>query len=88
MRKVGTTLNDIILQIQNLKGKDVSLEINRGRNKTTLLVGAVENIYPSIFTVRLPESGKSVSYSYADVLCGVVSLKTTDRQESQPVDAV
>lgn len=75
MRKVNSSINDIIAQVQALKGKDVSLEINRGRNKTIQVSGLVECIYPSIFTVRLPENGKSLSYSYADVLCGEVSLK-------------
>lgn len=75
MRKVGLSINDIISQIQELQGKDVSLEINRGRNKKTKLSGAIENIYPSIFTVKIPETGKSLSYSYAEVLCGEVSLQ-------------
>lgn len=76
MRKVNSTINDIIAQIEALKGKDVSLEINLGRNKIVHVLGLVESTYPSIFTVRLQENGKSMSYSYADVLCGDVSLKT------------
>ena len=80
MRKVNSSIIDIIEQIKALKGKDVSLEINRGRNKTVQVFGNVESIYPSIFTVRLPENGKSVSYSYAEVLCGDVSFKTSEEK--------
>lgn len=73
MRKVNSNINDIIRQVESLKGKDVSLEINRGRKKTLFVSGFIESIYPSIFTVKSEDS--SYSYSYADVLCGDVMLK-------------
>lgn len=79
VRKVNLSVNEIIEEIKNLKGQDVSLEVNRGRNKTMQMFGAVENIYPSIFTIKLSENGKSVSYSYAEVLCGNVSLKKVEQ---------
>ena len=76
MRKISSTIEDIINQIKNLKGQNIDLEINRGRKKTVKYTGIIENIYPSIFTVRNIKNIKdSFSYSYADVLCGVVSFK-------------
>lgn len=79
MRKAGLSVDEIINKIKEMKGKDVSFEVNRGRNKTTKLFGAIENIYPSIFTIRLSENGKSVSYSYAEVLCGNVSFEEIEQ---------
>ena len=80
MRKVNLNIEDIINQIKNLKGQNIDLEINRGRKKTVKYTGIVENIYPSIFTVRNIDSIKdSSSYSYADVLCGAVSFKECNK---------
>ena len=68
MRKVGTTIDNIIEQITKLKGQNIDLEITRGRKKTIKYTAKIEDIYPSIFNT-------SFSYSYADVLCGAVSFK-------------
>lgn len=79
MRKVNTNIETIINQIKNLKGQNIDLEITRGRKKTIKYTATVENIYPSIFTVRSTDTNKnSFSYSYADVLCGTVSFKESE----------
>ena len=76
MRKVNASIESIVDQIKNLKGQNIDLEINRGRKKTVKYTGIIENIYPSIFTVRNVNCyNDSSSYSYADVLCGAVSFK-------------
>lgn len=80
MRKVNSSIDDIIDKIKNLQGKNIDLEITRGRKKTQKISGVIENIYPSIFTIRDTEKN-SFSYSYADVLCGVVNLKNTINEE-------
>lgn len=83
MRKVGDTIENIINQIKSLKGQNIDLEVSRGRKKTLKYTGTIENIYPSIFTVRsLTNNNSSFSYSYADVLCGTVIFKESlnDRQ--------
>lgn len=72
MRKVNLTIDQIIEKIKNYKGKNVDLEVTRGRKKTIKLEGIIESVYPSIFTVKTEEN--AYSYSYADVLCGDVSL--------------
>lgn len=77
MRKVNSKIEDIINEIKNLKGQNVSLEVTRGRKKTEKISGIIEYIYPSIFTIKNIEENNSFSYSYADVLCGVVNLHTS-----------
>ncbi|MBQ3158392.1 MAG: Veg family protein [Clostridia bacterium] len=84
MRKETVKLEDIINKIKQLKGQDINLEVSRGRKKTEYYYGKIENIYPSIFTVKLNEEKSSLSFSFADVLCGVVSLSNPILpQESQ-----
>ena len=83
MRKVNSKIEDIIDQIKGLKGQNINLEVTRGRKKTLKYSGTIENIYPSIFTVRCPEEKNSLSYSYADVLCGTVNLISDKSQEDK-----
>jgi len=78
MRKVNTNINDIINKIKNLQGQSIDLEITKGRKKTIKYNAIIENIYPSIFTVRNSENKNSFSYSYADVLCGNVCFKEVE----------
>ena len=74
MRKVNVRIEDIINQIKNMQGQDINLEVTRGRKKTEYYSGTIESIYPSIFTVKQHSENTSLSFSFADVLCGVVSL--------------
>jgi len=82
MRKVNSSIEDIIQKIESLKGKDVDLEINRGRKKTVSVSGTIDKIYPSIFTVKSSGGAGNISYSYsyADVLCGDVALKSKESE--------
>ncbi len=75
MRKVDERIEDVIEKIKALKGEVVDLEVQRGRNKAQKISGIIDSLYPSIFTIKA-EDGKnsSLSYSYADVLCGDVKL--------------
>ena len=82
MRKINSTIEDIINQIKKLQGQSIDLEVSRGRKKTIKYTATIENIYPSIFTVKsLPPGNSSHSFSYADVLCGDVSFKESVQVE-------
>ena len=81
MRKVNITIQDIINKVKSLKGQNINLEVSRGRKKTEYYFGKIENIYPSIFTVKQNNEKSSLSFSFADVLCGVVSLKSPEAPE-------
>ena len=76
MRKVILNLNEIKEKILSIKGKDVDISINRGRKKIDNYLGVIENIYPSVFTVKIlnDEQLKNVTCSYSDVLCGDVKI--------------
>ena len=68
------TLYDIKDKVNNLKGQNINLKINKGRNKIVSLSAIIEHVYPSMFVIN-PTSIVSLdrkSYSYNDVLCGDV----------------
>ena len=66
MRDV-TTNDHVAEHVRLLTGMHVKIKVNRGRNKTELIAGILENAYPNIFTVR-KTSGEVSSFSYADVI--------------------
>ena len=76
MRKSLLNLNDIKTKILSIKGKEVDISINRGRKKIDNYTGQIENIYPSVFTVKIFDDDclQNVTCSYSDVLCGDVKI--------------
>ena len=74
MRANVNALNEIKQRIANLKGNEINLCVNRGRKKIDVLQGFIENTYPSVFTF-LTESNNRETFSYFDVLCGLVAIE-------------
>ena len=67
-------LCDIKDKVTNLKGKNINLKINKGRNKIVSLTAIIDQVYPSMFVIT-PTCNALLdrkSYSYNDVLCGDV----------------
>jgi len=78
MRKVDADIRDIISKIKNLKGENITMEVQKGRNRIEKYKGVIESVYPSIFTVKLDVADgnkNSLSYSYSEVLCGDVIIE-------------
>ena len=78
MRKTGLSIDTIREKINELVGKNIYMEVCRGRKQVKKYNGVVENTFPSVFVVRLTDSGQvvsSLSYSYSDVLCGEVIIQ-------------
>ena len=76
--KINTeALGKIKQEIEMLKGNSVELKINRGRKKIDTVIGVVDNIYPSVFTIVAEgQIQKIQAFSYFDVLCGNVVFKS------------
>ena len=76
MRKSFYNLTEIKDKILSIKGKNIDIFINRGRKKIDNYFGIIENIYPSVFTVKIlnDKQLKNVTCSYSDVLCGDVKI--------------
>ncbi len=63
--------------IENFVGEKVQLKANKGRKKSFIKEGILENTYPSIFTVKFEneyENTRRVSYSYTDILTKAVEI--------------
>ena len=76
MKKKPANIDEIKRQILALKGSEVQLYINRGRRRVSNYRARIENVYPSVFTVRSNQetSDNIATYSYNDVLCGEVKI--------------
>jgi len=58
-------------------GSKVMLETNKGRQKSLVTSGTIENTYPAIFTILLDQNAgakRTVSYSYTDILTKNVEI--------------
>lgn len=75
--KINTlALGQIKQQIKDLKGNTVEVSINRGRKRFDTLVGIVDSVYPSVFTIKTSDTIIATqTFSYFDVLCGNVVFK-------------
>lgn len=67
-------IEKIKIMISSLKGKDVYVKVNVGRNKYEYYEGKIEDVYNNLFTVRANELVKS--FTFSDVLTKDVRLKT------------
>lgn len=76
MRKINENLSQVKEKIEQLKGKDIKMQVNRGRKKIENYEAVIETIYPSVFTVKIksPNVIEIMSYSYSEVLCGDVKI--------------
>lgn len=70
------TLNNIKEKLNELKGTNVKMLVNRGRKKVEEIEGEIDNLYPSVFTVKIDSlKGENfATYSYTEVLCGHVKI--------------
>jgi uncharacterized protein Veg len=77
MIKSSTTITEVKELINKLKGKNVDVTLDLGRNKRVNFSGTLTGVYPALFTVS-PEDktfmGKT-SYSYSEYMCGRVAVK-------------
>ena len=79
MRKQTVSLETVKSKIEELKGKEVKIRLNKGRNRIRYLKGKIDETYSSVFVVRIYDDiFDSLSCTYQDVLCGDVRFKTVE----------
>ncbi len=71
MREIVHGLQNAKRRVSLLAGREVTLVVNRGRNKIEKLHGRICDVYDGIFTLRETQ-GKVNSFSYNDVLTGSI----------------
>ena len=73
MRRRAVSIQDVKQKIAELRGKTLSLAVNKGRNKITKLDGQIVDLFPSVFTFRAA-AGEIVSFAYSDIICGDIKI--------------
>ncbi|MCX7668083.1 MAG: Veg family protein [Atribacterota bacterium] len=71
------SLDQIKEWVSLIIGKEVLVEVNKGRKKTIVRKGVVENTYPFFFTLRVDVDGscQRISFNYVDILTKTVELE-------------
>ncbi|MGN1041949.1 MAG: Veg family protein [Christensenellales bacterium] len=73
MREISQDVNYTKKLVKRITGVNIKIKVNRGRNRTEYMCGAVENTYPMIFTFR-KDNGELNSFSYSDILSNNVKF--------------
>ena len=77
-------INSVKNAIKSVKGEDVSVKVNLGRNKIVSYDAKLTCVYPFLFTVEPYGDFKGkTSFSYAELMCGNVKLKPIKRQSNK-----
>ena len=72
--------------VEGCVGKKVILKANKGRKRTIIREGILEEAYPSLFVVRICnqfDSIRRVSYTYSDILTETVEVTICDDTQRQ-----
>lgn len=73
--KSHLTIEQAKQMITALKGQNVVVKLNKGRNRIKRCKGRVVEVHSNVFVVQLLEDiFDRISCSYVDVVCGEVSL--------------
>ena len=68
MREATNNISVAVERVKNLKGIDLKLLINRGRNRFIRVDGVIEDLYPNVFTVKTEDAHtKILTLAYAEI---------------------
>ena len=74
--KRSANLDEVKAKVNKLKGKLVSVRLNRGRNRVKNYRGVISEVHNNVFVVTLNVCNvvDRISCSYSDMLCGEVTI--------------
>ena len=74
-------------RIKSFYEKQVDVRVNLGRNKIVNFSGVLTGIYPALFTISPDDTEYNgrTSYSYSEILCGNVKIKTRELPEIKQI---
>lgn len=86
MIKSSINIDSVKSEITRLKGQDVNVKVNLGRNRTALYVGKVAGVYQDIFTIMPYGQFKGkTTFSYSEIICGNVKIKKAEENAKDVV---
>ena len=76
MRKSAMSIDEVKSYIGSLKGRELKISVNKGRKRIVKYDGSIEEVYPSVFTLKIhgEKNLSKLSCSYSDVVCGDIKL--------------
>ena len=80
-KKDALTIDMIRAKIDELVGKNIIMQVCRGRKQIRHYNGIIENAFSKVFVVKLRERDgavDSLAYSYSDILCGEVVVNESN----------
>ena len=62
------------MRVEWFKDKEVLFKVNIGRNRFISFLGIIDQIHPSVFTIKAKSNNqiRVMSYTYADVMTKVI----------------
>ncbi|QSX07747.1 Veg family protein [Alkalibacter rhizosphaerae] len=79
------TLNEIKEGLEHYVGHRVRLRANKSRKRVVIKEGVIEEIYPSIFVIKVEEANRNprkMSFCYSDLLTHNIELFLCENNES------
>ncbi len=72
-----SSIEEIKEWIDLLIGREVVIEVNKGRKRTVTRRGTVEKAYPFFFTLRMDVDGscQRISFNYVDILTKTIEVE-------------
>jgi uncharacterized protein Veg len=84
-KDLSSDLFKIKKNLEDNVGQKVKLTAKKGRKKSVIRQGVIENTYPSIFVIKIDNEeaiDRRVSYSYIDVLTKSVEVVLCEDNKS------
>lgn len=62
------------MKVEWFKDKEILFKVNIGRNRFVSFLGTIDQIHPSVFTIKSKSNNQTriMSYTYADVMTKVI----------------
>jgi len=78
MKRSNLTIDMIREKIDELVGREIQMQVCRGRKQVFNYQGTIQSALPRVFVVKIANPGVNapqLTYSYSDVLCGEVQVE-------------
>lgn len=87
MREATNNISVAVERVKNLKGIDLKLLINRGRNRFIRVDGVIEDLYPNVFTVKTEDAHtKILTLTYADVMMKMSDSSRAEKRKGKQTE--
>ena len=72
--------NKVRASVKEQCGREVMIQLDRGRNKIDIQHGVIKEAYPSVFTILVEDEEKKrpaqlLSFSYTDIITKEIRMK-------------